>query len=292
MLTKKIFYTTLLSLAFLGMYSTADALTLYVEKPQGVVQAGDTVVVKVLLDTGTEEINALEGTISVSGDMVVDAVHTGGSIFTLWPVAPVYKNQQISFVGGTPSSIFGGKLHVFTIALTPQKTGILTFDVSRLVGYLADGSGTPVTAYTKKVTTVSVAEKIQNTRNDLKDALENDSTPPQKFAIDYSRDPSLYDGKVFLSFYTTDAESGVQKYEVIEEGETYAVTDGVYVLKNQNLVGEVTVIAIDTAGNKRSQKITFGAEKATLYGTLLIGALLMLLGFGVWWFRKKRNETM
>lgn len=292
MITKKILYTALLLLVFLGTYSSASALTLYVEKPSGVVQVGDTVVIKVLLDTENKEVNALEGMISLSGDVVVDAIHTGGSVFTLWPVAPVFKNQQISFTGGTPSSVFGGKLNVFTIALTPRKTGIITFDVSRLVGYLADGTGTPIPSYTKNITTFSVAEKINDVRNDLKDALENDTNPPQKFSIEYSRDLSVHDGKVFLSFYTTDAESGVQKYEVTEEGKTYTVTDNVYVLKNQNLVGDVTVVAVDTAGNTRSEHITFGAGTSSLFKTLAIAIVLVLIRLGMWWFGKKRDEKI
>lgn len=292
MIIKKILFIFLLPLVCLGWYSTVDALSVYVEKPSGVVQVGDTVVIKVHLDTEEKEINALEGTVSLSGDIRVDAIHTGGSVFTLWPLAPVFKNQQISFVGGTPSSVFGGRLNVFTIAFTPQKTGIVTFDVSRLIGYLADGTGTPVASYSKNITIFSVAEKINDSRNDLKSILENDTNPPQKFSIEYTKDPSVYDGKVFLSFYTTDAESGVQKYEVIEEGKTYMVTDNVYVLKNQNLEGDVTVVATDTAGNTRSEHITFGAEKNALLKTLLIALVLILIRLGMWWFRKKRDEKI
>jgi hypothetical protein len=292
MTIKKISYIALLALMFCGSYSSVDALTLYVEQPNGAVRVGDTVVLKVFLDTEDKEVNALEGTVSVSGDVKIDALHTGGSIFTLWPVAPLYTDQKISFVGGNQSSVFGGRLRVFTIAFTPQNTGTITFNTLQLVGYLADGKGTPLLSDSTQTTTFSVVEKAQNPRNDLKGMLEGDTTPPQAFTVEYSRDPFLYDGKVFLSFYATDNESGVEKYEVIEEGQIYEVSGGVYVLKNQNLTGDVTVVAIDAAGNRQSQSITFGAQESTLYKIVLVLGSLVLLGLVVWWFRKKRNEKI
>lgn len=289
---KKIIYTSLLVASFFALYSPASALTVSIEKPAQVVQVGDTVIVKVLLDTENQEINALEGTISISGNVKVESVYTGGSVFTLWPVFPVYKNREISFVGGAPSSVFGSKLQVFTIALTPQKKGSIMIDVSKLTAYLADGNGSSVSSFAKKMLSISVSDKLQDNRNDLEELLKNDTTPPERFNIEYSRDASVYEGKVFLSFYTTDSQSGIVGYDVTEEGKTYRVDDGIYILKNQDLVGTVTVTAIDVAGNKRSEEISFGSKKSMVF-SIIVGLALLVL-FAVVWrlFYKSRNEKI
>ncbi len=288
----KLIHIIIASIIFFGVYTHASALTVSLEKPTGVVQVGDTVLVKVLLDTDETEINVLEGSIGVSGDVDIDFIQTGGSIFTLWPTSPVYKNNTIAFTGGTPSSVFGGKLQVFTLAVTPRKTGIVTFSTSKMIGYVADGNGTALQAPARTSMSFSVAEKIKDTRNDMETLLSQDTTAPQPFSIEYARDLSLYDGKVFLSFYTTDAQSGIEKYEVVEEGEHSVVTDGVYVVKNQNLTGKITVTAVDVAGNKRSESITFGLGMPLSYRVLGIVLILVLCGVAIWWFRKQRNETV
>ncbi len=277
---------------FFGAYTQASALMVSLEKPTGVVQVGDTVFVKVLLDTDETEINVLEGSIGVSGNVDINFIQTGGSIFTLWPTSPVYKNNTIAFTGGTPSSVFGGKLHVFTLAVTPRSTGIVTFNTDRIVGYIADGNGTSLKAPRRTSMSFSVAEKIKDTRNDMEALLSEDATAPLPFSIEYARDLSLYDGKVFLSFYTTDAQSGIEKYEVIEEGERSVVTDGVYVVKNQNLTGKITVTAFDVAGNKRLESVTFGLGMPLSYRVLGIVLMVILCGIAIWWFRTKRNETV
>lgn len=289
---KKLIYILSALFLFFGVYAHAGALMMSLEKPTGVVQVGDTVLVKVLLDTDETEINVLEGSIGVVGDVGVDFIQTGGSIFTLWPVAPVYKNNTISFTGGTPSSVFGKTLQVFTLAVTPRKAGIVTFNTSKVVGYVADGNGTAIQAPGRASMSFSVAEKLKDTRNDLETLLSEDTTSPEPFSIEYARDFSVHDGKVFLSFYTTDGQSGVHTYEVIEEGQHTTVTDGTYVVKNQNLTGKITVIASDAAGNKRTESIAFGLGVPLSYRMVIVGLLLVVCAFLWWWFRKKRHEAV
>ncbi|MCX6703556.1 MAG: hypothetical protein NTV02_02630 [Candidatus Zambryskibacteria bacterium] len=292
-LFKKIFTSSLLAIIFLSLFTRADAALVYIEKPAGVVQAGDTVIVKVLLDTEGEEINTLEGVVDVRGDVSIDSIQTGSSIFSLWTLFPVAKNQQISFTGGTPSSAFGGKLQVFTFAITPRTTGTVSFDVSQAVAYRADGQGTRIKASSQKTMTLPVVVKLADTRNELSEILKSDVTSPRKFTVEYARDPSLYNGKVFLSFNTTDAGSGIMQYEVVEEGKSSVVVGNTYVLKNQDLVGDIVVTAVDQAGNRRSEHVMFGTQKASLYGSIVILVMLLLCALVLSrWFKRKRDEKI
>jgi len=269
----------------------ADALVLYTENTPGVVQKGDTVIVKVFVDTEGKEINALEGVVRVSGGVEIKSTNTGGSIFSLWPVYPSIQGKEISFTGGTPSSAFGNRLHVFSFAVTALKMGAVIFDTSEVSAFLADGNGTKITSSSKKQTSFPILAKTKETRDDLKNLGAEDDVSPQKFSVEYGRDPSLYNGKVFISFYTTDATSGVVGYDVTEEGNTTRVVGNTYVLQNQNLVGSIKVTAVDLAGNIRTEEITFGAGHSVLYQSIRITGLIILIlisiFFGYRFYKKK-----
>lgn len=272
--------------------SYTQAMTVYIEKPKTVVQVGDTVLVKVMIDTNGEEINALEGVIKIPTHVEVKTIQTAGSIFNLWPVFPVHKNKEISFTGGSPSGVFGNKLRVFTFAVVPQKTGMMVFTIPNLIAYKADGKGTPISVYNQGGTSIPVAEKINTTQDELQLLIDNDSEPPEKFKIEYDQDARLYDGKSFLSFYTTDAESGLKGYEVIE-GDTHTfLTEGIYILEGE-LKENIVVTAVDYAGNKRTQKLIIHPYTLSIWNYVLIGGIVILSVVGIlWWFRTKRNETV
>jgi hypothetical protein len=94
-------------------------------------------------------------------------------------------------------------------------------------------------------------------------------------------------GKHATVFSTSDASSGVLRYDVVENG---AITSGAtspYILKDQEDTKEVTVRAVDRAGNVREARTALGAagnaERPSSRRTLLFGggmlffALLLIL---------------
>lgn len=249
---------TLLTLGVLSLLPLrATALEVYVEQPQDIVRAGDTVLVKMRVNTEGQEINAIEGSLTLNGPVKINSVSTGGSIFTFWPVRPSISKNTITFAGGSPSSMYGKDLNLFTLNLTLTAPGKVGLEPKDIVAYLGDGKGTALSGKkTSYVVNVGAQDpKNKTERNDLALMILTDKTPPMPFDIAIGQDPSLYEGKHFLTFFTEDAESGIDRYEV-REGRLPAVRSGnTYVLQDQSMTHKVEVRAIDLAGNARVQVI-------------------------------------
>ncbi len=267
------------------------ALNLYVEKPSREVSVGDTVLLKIYVDTKDSEINVVEGAVRVSNNVTIKSVNIGGSVFSLWLVYPTIKGNTISFTGGTPSSVFGNRIHVFNVEVIPKEEGQIVFETTSLSGNLADGSGSQVRGELIKSSPIKINEDNGVHVNDLEELLKDDKSAPESFKIEYGRDQTAYDGKAFLSFFSTDDLSGVSKYE-IKEGDLPVVsqTEGVYVLSNQNFEGRVVVTAIDNAGNRRSEEIDFGKGVSSPF-IYIVGFLIFVVLVFLWtFFLRKKNE--
>jgi hypothetical protein len=109
--------------------------------------------------------------------------------------------------------------------------------------------------------------------------LLKDKTPPEPFTILLGQEGSVFDGKKFISFSTTDKQSDVEYYEV-KEGSLPAIRTGnTYVLQNQNKIQKITVLAYDSAGNVRKEVYN---ESSKIPYYIIIAVLLF-------WFLKKKK---
>ena len=91
----------------------------------------------------------------------------------------------------------------------------------------------------------------------------------------------------FISFYTTDNQSGINHYEVTESGFQTVRSGNVYVLQDQTRTKNIEIRVFDNAGNIRIQKLTFTPEisKGSLAILISIGFIILLIvGF---MFRKR-----
>ncbi len=291
--TKKTFLISIITASFLILLpSQVLALSLYLEQSSREVRVGDTVLVNVFLDTEGVDINVLEGKINVLGDILIKDVHTGGSVFSVWQTPPIIFEKEISFVGGTTGSIKGKGNKVFTFAIKPLGTGDIQVEAPSFQGYLSDGKGTVIIINGKpfKVKLISVGESTGQPVDES--SLRNkDTAPPNPFTIEVGRENGLVDGKLFLSFISSDDESGIDYYEVKEGDVKAVVSQGVYVLQDQNYSGKVIVIAYDNAGNARTQSITINLGKMSNFWIVyLIGFfLLMFASYLVIRYNKKRT---
>jgi len=119
-----------------------------------------------------------------------------------------------------------------------------------------------------------------------------DTIPPEEFEPQIGQDPTMYDGKYFLSFIAQDKTSGVDHYEVTEvpwfsfkktkEGK---VVQSPYLLEDQRLRKVIKVKAVDKAGNERIAEIRL-PYKITLGDVLIL--LLILIGIGIILWLAKR----
>lgn len=113
-----------------------------------------------------------------------------------------------------------------------------------------------------------------------------DVTFPEEFKPEIGKDPSMFEGKYFLSFATTDATSGVAYFEVKEGKKEFKKVKSPYVLEDQSLGSKILVKAVDKAGNEKIFEIE--PPKKPFPSWIII---LIFIGAGVvWWIIKSRNR--
>jgi hypothetical protein len=244
------------------------ASTLYVGTDHSDVFVGDTILFSVRIDSENRDINAVEGEVAL--DYSADAasladINTAGSKFSLWPAkpSPSENNTSISFVGGSPGGLITKDAIVFSFVLKLQKSGQITLSPKNIGVYLNDGKGTKDAVGVKDLTVNVLPEKSDAPSADDWDAIiSKDKTAPESFKVTLGKDSSIFNNQYFISFFTTDAQSGVAYYEVQEGGSGYARTESPYLLQDQSLKNLIKVNAIDKAGNERIEEFMPSAPTA------------------------------
>lgn len=268
--------------AFAGSPAISSAATLYLDPDGGTYAPGDTFVVNVRLDANGECVNVVSADIAYPKEVIrASAFSQGESILTLWTETPKIDATEgrVTFIGGVPGGYCGriagdpgyanivGKI-IFTVSGTTQPGIIPPIEVlpsSQVL--LADGRGTPASLLVNKATFM-IASSTGQAVNEWLDELRGDTIPPESFSIDLRREEGAVGGKYFVIFQTTDKQSGVAKYELIERdtqrpefihgARTPAVwrpVESPYVLQDQTLNSTIVVRAIDNAGQIREESL-------------------------------------
>ena len=112
-----------------------------------------------------------------------------------------------------------------------------------------------------------------------------DVTPPEEFTLEISQEPTVFEGKYFLSFATTDKTSGIDHYEVREGKGDWKIAESSYLLEDQSLKSIIRVKAVDGAGNERIAEY-LPSRKPFPYWIII----LILVGTGVIWLWKKYTK--
>lgn len=248
-------------------------------------------VVEVELDTQGVALNAIQGTIAFLGtgaDMVTSVlIETGDSIVSLWPIVPVYsgKDKVIQFTGGSMEA-FPSKGTLFRMRIFSTGSAPLTLSWIGGNAYRNDGQGTE-----EAVSSRSLVLSLTQSTPDIISAASSDSAPPYFDALYVSRDDDVMNGNYFLSFHAMDALSGISHYEVVEDQVTTRIErDDVYVLRDQERMSKVVVIAYDQAGNSVSVKVPtkYAWVSDLVEVTILIGVCIMM----VWWMLYARKKII
>lgn len=267
---------------FVSAAQTAEAATLYIDPFSVDVLKGDTVTLAVRLDTDEGEcVNTVDSVITYGEGIQAVDVSRGKSILSLWVEEPVIDKDQrkITFAGGIPNGYCGRipgdpsltnvvaeiifRAPGFSVGKAENASALIQFDpMSRVL--LNDGFGTEANLKTIP-TTINLLQQVGTSSQDIwRDVVQDDKTPPQPFSIDLVEDSNVFDGKYYIVFNTTDKQSGVDHYEVIEEPRSdiysfrwgradapWVETKSPYVLKDQSLSSIIRVRALDKAGNER-----------------------------------------
>ncbi|MDD5551685.1 MAG: cohesin domain-containing protein [Candidatus Pacebacteria bacterium] len=281
------------SFLFLFFYFT-NAANLYFEPAESNYAKGDTFIENLILDTQNETINAIEAKISYSVDLLeVKEISTGNSILELWTNQPSATKGIISFSGGKPDGYKGkdGKIISIVFRVLKKGKGEIKIDNNARV-LLNDGKGTETKLETKSALINTTGDKA--TGDEWEKLLKEDKTPPQPFKIKLSKDSFVFDNQYFISFATTDKETGIDYYEVLEvpldkknnKVSEWVRTESPYLLKDQSLKSEIMVKAVDKAGNERIEKLN--PQNKAYYLVILI--LLIIFSGVIFLIVKKRRK--
>ena len=279
---------TLIAVLALMLPMSVSAAELYLDPDAGTYGPGDTFIESVRLNTDGECINA--------GNIVIQyptqslrAVDfgKGGSIFTLWVTEPQIDTQKgtVTFSGGVPGGYCGripgdpaltniiGKV-VFTVTNTDAKRADIVFSKGTEL-YLNDGRGTKITPGLHNLTATLVSAPTLS-ENPWLSEVNSDKTPPDSFDVVVESTRSVFGGKYYAVFSTVDKQSGLDHYEMVQNG-TWQRASSPQLIDDQTLKSGVQVRAIDKAGNIRLGTYVEGSAPPRASGGEDYVALIIIL---------------
>jgi hypothetical protein len=296
------------SMAFLP--NVTQAATLYLDPAGGFLHRGDSITVSVKLDVDREQnqcINAVDGVIRYSDAIEPVDVSLGNSIFPLWVEPPTInrENRTITFAGGVPNGYCGRvvgdprvtntvvdiifNLPGFSIGGSSDAVATVNFSEETTV-YLNDGQGTSLKPRTIGATLDLGSRPGDKMQNSWLEAIRADNIPPSEFSIFLHRDEFAFSGKYYIVFNSTDKQTGIDRYEVMEEplaqlgsfqwgraDAPWVVARSPYVLKDQTLNSTIRVKAVDKAGNEYIATFIPDASLRTTSGDQILPVILLFV---------------
>lgn len=263
--------------------NVAQAATLYLDPAGSVLNRGDSITMAIKLDVDREQnecVNAVDGVITYSDAIEPVDISIGDSIFPLWIESPTInrENRTITFAGGVPNGYCGRvvgdprvtntvaeiifNLPGFSIGGSSDAVATVNFSDETTV-YLNDGQGTSIKPRTLGATLDLASRPGDRMQNVWLEDIRADNIPPSEFSISLHRDETAFSGKYYIIFNATDKQTGIDRYEVMEEplaqlgsfqwgraDAPWEVIRSPYVLKDQTLNSTIRVKAIDKAGNE------------------------------------------
>lgn len=277
--------TIFLGLLAFAVVADAEAASLYIDPPRSELNRGDAVELSVRLDVDEaagECVNAIDAVISYTDNIAPVDVSVGDSIFSIWVEQPTINKEEktITFAGGMPNGYCG------RVSGDPRLTNNLVKLIFRAPGftigggdsdasqanvsftdatvaYLNDGFGTRVTPRTFGASMQLSKTAGPNIVDPWSQTVGQDETPPEEFSISLQKGGLEFSGRYYIVFNTTDKQTGIDLYQVIEEpienlgafrwsrtDAPWVTARSPYVLQDQSLNSTIRVKAIDKAGNE------------------------------------------
>ncbi len=292
-MSRLVAFVSILVLLFGCIPTPSHAAVLFLDPPVVQVKPHSTFQIDLVIDTQTEDINALEGKLHFPADLLtVKEIRDGGSIINFWVEHPEIQESVVSFSGIIPGGYQfpRGNVLSFVFESKTNGDGQVTIDEARVLRN--DGKGTSV-ALSLAPMAFHIAENVETVTPSVGDIQDHDI--PELFTPVVAKDPLIFDGKWFLSFATQDKGSGIARYEVRESAwwgsGSWRTASSPYVLKRQDPARPIFVKAIDRAGNERVVQTTpigtrtYPYEIFVAVGILLVGTITILF------LRKRRASS-
>ncbi|MDD5165167.1 MAG: hypothetical protein PHG25_01335 [Candidatus Pacebacteria bacterium] len=263
----------------------AFAATVYLEASRSTVSVGDTAVVTVKINADGSVLNTVDGEVTLKSsslNLAVQEFSLANSAFGLWPRTPSLSKdlKTISFVGGVPGGFSIEGATIFKIIVEAKKAGVVTINPQNISVFANDGKGTKLPVQFKNIT-ITVTPKLQGTaiQNDWSGVVTADTVPPEDFVIVLGQEPTLFDGKKFAFFSAIDNQSGIDYYDVSENGGVAVRSGSTYVLKDQSDSVRLQVTAYDKAGNKKIALHQSQSRGVNWLGIIIIVLVVLIVRF-------------
>lgn len=320
---------------FFGSHpNTSEAASLYIDPAMSQIHRGDSITMSVRLDTDEaagECVNAVDAVITYPENIEPVDVSIGDSIFRVWVEQPTIHRdtRTITFAGGIPNGYCG------RVIGDPRLTNVLAKIIFQSPGFVVGGNaaGTEATisftdestAYlndglgTKAVLStyparIELDPKLGGTiTNEWQESVNADDILPEEFSISLQKDDKAFSQKYYIVFNTTDKQTGIDHYEVMEEPLTqfgsfqwgradapWIETRSPYVLSDQSLNSIIRVKAIDKAGNEyiatlmpdETLRTLSQTQMLSIVASVAVGVLVLIVVIIlVFWIRKRRKDS-
>jgi hypothetical protein len=321
----------LLSVISIVVPQLASAASLYIDPALSQLNRGDSATMAVRLDVDEaagECVNAADVILTYSEGIEPVDVSIGDSILRVWVEEPIIDRaaRTVAFAGGIPNGYCG------RIPGDPRLTNVLAEVVFQLPGfavrssdssatisfapettvYLNDGFGTKATLATYPATINLGSGPGATIQNPWREEVAADRIPPEEFSISLQRDEKAFSQKYYIVFNTTDKQTGIARYEVMEEplaqfasfqwgraDAPWIETNSPYVLQDQSLNSTIRVRAVDKAGNEyiatyvpdETMRTLSGAQITAIVGGAAFAVLLIVLGIVARVILKRRRAV-
>jgi len=282
--------------------SSASAATVYLEASRNTISVGDTAIISVRINADAAILNSVEGEILLkpsTTNLAIQEFSLANSSFGLWPRTPSLSKDAhlVSFVGGVPGGFSIEGATMFKIIVEAKKEGIVTVSPQNISVYANDGKGTKIPVQLKDIVINVVAKKAGvAVNNEWQSVVSQDKVAPEDFIIVFGKDADLFGGKKFAFFSAVDNQTGIDHYDVSENGGTLVRSGSTYVLQDQSDNVKLNVIAYDKSGNTKTAIYPVkGTEQATSMNTpwtyIIVVILVLIAIIFVLIKKSKKNKS-
>ena len=227
------------------------------------------------------------------GKVAVTGVYDGGSIIDFWVEPPSVSNAShtIDLAGIIPGGLTTSDGRIASFTAVPAGPGGIpaSFGTVSAKVLLNDGKGTPATV---AVVSTPFVPGTQTSSPPVPDI-----TPPDPFVPQIGRDPAVFGGAWFVAFSTTDPQSGINHYEIMEGSDTvWHAAVSPYRLSDQSLSSNIYIRAVDNAGNFRIVELPAahprtGAPAADRIAVFIAACAILWIGiFAIVWMWTRRRH--
>ena len=116
-------------------------------------------------------------------------------------------------------------------------------------------------------------------RDEWQQELGQDKIPPEAFEVEVHQDALIFEGKYFITFSTTDKQTGLSHFEVKEGERDWQQEESPYLLADQSLQSIIKVKAVDMAGNERiAEYVPEIPKKSFLCWIIILTLILLAIG--------------